>query len=46
MIRYLVPVGALLGTAVEVVTVLKELVEVDALEVLDVAAADDVPGRH
>jgi hypothetical protein len=48
VIRYLVPVGALLGAAVlvEVVTVVNVLVDVDTLDVLEVAAADDVPGMH
>lgn len=44
--KYFVPVGALLGAAVEVVDVLNVVVVVDALDVLEVAAADDVPGMH
>lgn len=43
---YWVPEGALLGAAVEVVTVLMELVVVDTLEVVELTAADDVPGTH
>jgi hypothetical protein len=46
VIRYLAPVGALLGEAVEVVEVLNVVVDVEDLDVLEVVAADDVPGMH